>query len=102
VREHVAGFLQEDLLVLCNKLLPTARRHGGIFLDAQARFHCAKPVLEIFLRHFHYDRAVHLHEAAESVIGEAAIFCRGSKTFHRAVIQAQIQNGFHHAWHGAR
>ena len=58
-------------------------------------------MFEIFLRHAHDDCGIHLHEAAVGVISETFIPGRGGEAVDGAVVEAEIENGFHHSRHGA-
>ena len=46
-----------------------------------------------------HDGAVHLDEAAIAVPGEAWIARRGFQALHRAVVEAEVEHGVHHAGH---
>ena len=51
------------------------------------------------LLHTHHHVAIHLHEAAIRVPGEAAIFCCSGEPLGRRVVEAQVENRVHHAGH---
>ncbi len=57
-------------------------------------------VLELVLRDLEHDVAEHLDEAAVAVVGEARVAALGLERLHRLVVQAQVQDGVHHAGHG--
>ena len=101
VREVLARFFAEVGLVFGDQLFPTARRNRGVFFDSEALLHRAKRVLQVFLGQAHDHGRVHLHEAAIGVISKAFVLGDRGKARDRAVIQAEVQNGFHHAGHGA-
>jgi hypothetical protein len=44
--------------------------------------------------------AVHLDEAAIAIVGEARVVAFGSDGFDGFVIQAEVEDGIHHAGHG--
>src|SRR6202012_6161692 len=52
------------------------------------------------LLHAHDDVAVHLDEAAVAIVGEALVAAGGDEALHRLVVEAEVENGVHHAGHG--
>ena len=101
VREVLARFLAEVGFVFTNELFPTAGWNRGVFFDSEALFHRAQAVLQVFLGQAHDYGRVHLYEAPIGVIGKPFVLRDRGKARNRAVIEAQVQNGFHHAGHGA-
>ena len=102
VREVLAGLFPEEGFVFGDQLFPATGRHGGVFLDSQPILHRTETVLEILLGHFHDDCRVHLDEPAISVVGKALILRDCGQAGHGAIVQSEIQDGFHHTGHGAR
>jgi hypothetical protein len=60
-----------------------------------------KSVVEFFAVDALGRGAVHHDEAAVGVQGEAAVSGLFGQAGHRAVVQAEIEDGLHHAGHGA-
>ena len=50
--------------------------------------------------HAHHDIAIHLDEATVAIPGEAGIAGNVCQTFNGDIVQAQVENGVHHARHG--
>ena len=48
------------------------------------------------------DLAVHLHEAAVGVEGEACVARRGGEPLHRRVVQSEVEDRVHHSRHRDR
>ena len=58
--------------------------------------------LVFFARAFlnsHHDVSIHLEEAAVTVVGEPLILAPLGQGANRLIVQAEIKNGVHHAWH---
>ncbi len=70
-----------------------------ILLDALARLHLIDEGLKILLAHFHNHVGIHLDEPAVAVPGPAGVAGLGSHHRHHVLIEAQVQNGIHHARH---
>jgi len=64
--------------------------------------HRAQAVFEIFLGHAHHDRRIHLHEATVGVVRKPFILRGFREAVDGLVVQAEVQNRFHHPGHGAR
>ena len=56
-------------------------------------------VFTFALLHAEHHITVHLHEPAIAVPREALILGGRHKREHRLIIQAEVQDGVHHAWH---
>ena len=105
-REIGAHALLDLRLELLHQLLQRARRKIGVVLGAGGLLLLGQQHLEgvvVFLAlglHPQHHVPVHGHEAAVAVVGEALV-SRGDRQPGRGfVIQAQVQDGVHHARHG--
>ena len=108
VGEHLAGALFDECLEALDELLLVLGGQRGVFDvgvvllmlelmdDRLERF----MVFALALLHPEHDVAVHLDEAAVAIPGEPAIFGGGFEGDHRLVVEAQVQDGVHHAGHG--
>ena len=72
----------------------------GVQLDAALFLHLVDELLKILLAHFHHHVGIHLDEAAVGVIGEAGVVGLLGKGFHHLVVEAEVEDGVHHAGHG--
>ena len=104
IRREVSAQL---LLVLGFELLSQLAQIGGgqfgIKGDALLFLHGVDQLLEILLADFHYDVREHLDETAIAVINKALELRIGVALDHRGndvIVQAQVQDGIHHARHG--
>src|SRR3546814_11647731 len=60
-------------------------------------------LLEVMVVDFEHHVAEHLDEAAVAVVGEAPVTGGLGEAFHRLVVEAEVEDGVHHARHrGAR
>ncbi len=50
--------------------------------------------------HAHHDIAIHLDEAAVAVVGEAFVLRDGGQAHDGFVVEAEVEDGVHHAGHG--
>ena len=78
---------------------------AGLFLDVLDDLLERIFFILIALLHAHHHVAVHLDEAAVAVVGEAAIAGLHAQRFDRLVVEAEVEDGVHHARHrvaGAR
>ena len=64
------------------------------------RLHAVEDVLELLLGDVEDHVAEHLDEAAVGVISKAGIIAEFGERLDGLIVQAQIQNGVHHAGHG--
>ena len=69
------------------------------FLTLQQRFE-GIVILVVRRTHAHDHVAVHLHETPVAVVGEALVTRLRDQALDGHVVQAEIQNGIHHAGHG--
>ena len=106
--EHLAGALEHQGLESAHQLLVILGGELGVgdvlavalFLqgvdDALEGLH----VLVLVLLHAHHHIAVHLHEAAVAVPGKAGVAGGLGHGSHGFIVQAEVQDGIHHAGHG--
>ena len=91
--------LVHDTHVLCHQRLPVVGSHlrigvvARVFLGDFQRF-LEQPVVEA-----EHHVGVHLHEATIAVPGKALIARGGGKALHRLVVEAEVEDGVHHARH---
>ena len=99
LRKAALGFLLDKGL----KLLDEASQVAGGKIAVELRFllflDAFEDGLEIIFADIEYDAAKHLNEAAVAVAGEARVARLAGENFDRFVVQAEIQNGVHHAGH---
>ncbi len=89
---------------LAGKLLEVGGGQFGVVLDALLFLHFVDEGLKILLAHFHDHVGEHLDEAAVAVVHEALELGIGVALDHGGdhfVVQAQVQDGVHHAGHGS-
>ena len=90
-------------LKLARKLLQVVGRQLGVEVNALFFLHLVDELFKIFLADFHDDIGVHLDKTAIAVVSEAGVLRLGGKCLDDLVVQAEVQNGVHHAGHrGAR
>ena len=77
-------------------------REIDVALDPAAMLVLLEDLLEGFLGKIEDHAAVHLHEAAVRVPREAWVAAQAGEPLHRHIIQAQVQDGFHHSGHRHR
>ena len=108
-REFMAGAFQHQGLEAGDKFLQVIGGELGVFhvLAAEAFFldggDGGFKGFVVFIRgflHTQHHVAVHLHEAAVAVPGEAGVVRSLHHGFHGFFIQAEVQNRVHHAGHG--
>ena len=100
LRKVLAGFLPHQLLVLGDDLLAALRAELVVELDLLALLDAVEDVLELLLGNIEDHVAEHLDEAAIGVIGKARIIAALGQRFDGLVVEAEVQDGVHHAGHG--
>ena len=73
----------------------------GVELDALSGLHLVDDDFEVVLWNFHNNVGVHLDEAAVGVISKALVVGHLGKAFDNLIVEAQVQDGVHHARHGS-
>ena len=87
-------------LELTGQLLQILGGELHVLGDALLLLHLVDELLEILLAHLHHDVGVHLDKAAVAVPGPAGVVGLLGDNVHHVLIQAQVQDGVHHAGHG--
>ena len=98
--ENLAGLLQHDVLEGGDEALPVLGAEVRVLVFAEALLHPLQFGLEEGVFHAQHHVAVHGDEAAVGIPGEAGIAAGALEGHHRAVVQPEIENRIHHAWHG--
>ena len=99
MRKRLAGLLLHQLLVVRDHGLQVFRVQVGIQLDLALGFTSIEHFIERMLAHVQHHVAEHLDEAAVAIVRKAFIAALGDQTAHGLVVQAQVQDGVHHARH---
>ena len=87
-------------LELGSQLLQVVRIQLHVLGHALALLHPVDEGFKILLAHFHDHVGVHLDEPAVAVPRPAGIAGLGGHDIHHVLVQAQVQDGIHHAGHG--
>ena len=98
--ERLALVLLVDLLEDTHQFFQVVSRQVNVVLDALGFFHLVDLDLEQALRDHHNNVCKHLHETAVAVVCEAGVAGLLGQAFHSLIVQAQVQDGVHHARHG--
>ena len=86
-------------LVFRDDVAPGVRIEIGIRAKSIQVLEILKRILEHAMIDTEDHIAVHLDEAAIAVIGEARIARQGREAFNSLVVEAEVENGIHHAGH---
>ena len=98
--ERLALVLLIDLLEDAHQFLQVIGSQVHVVLDALGFLHLVDLDLEQALGDHHDDICKHLHEAAVAVVCEAGVVGLLGQTLNSLIVQAQVQDGVHHAGHG--
>ena len=98
--ERLALVLLVDLLEDAHQFLQVLGSQVNVVLNALGFLHLVDLDLEQALRDHHNNVCKHLHETAVAVVCEAGVAGLLCQTFHSLIVQAQVQDGIHHAGHG--
>ncbi len=98
--EIATKFFLDLLLELHDQILEIVGGQFGIELHAAGFFFLLKEMFEDVAVHFHDDVRIHLDEAAVGVVGEAGIAALLDDPLHGLVVEAEVEDGVHHAGHG--
>ena len=101
----VSGEVGADLLLILGlELVGQGLQVVGVQLhilgDTLFLLHLVDELLKILLAHLHDHIGVHLDEAAVAVPCPAGIVGLLGNHFHHLLVQAQVEDGVHHAGHG--
>ena len=83
------------------ELLKVVRGKFHILRDAAFFLHLIDELLEILLAHFHDDVGIHLDKAAIAVPRPTGIVGFFGDDVHNRFVQAEVEDGVHHARHGS-
>ena len=100
LRKLVLGVLLHDLLVFGDHFLQRLGVEVGVELGLLLFLLAVENFFERVLGNVEHHAAEHLDQAAIGVIGEARIVAALGQAFDRLVIQAEVEDGVHHAGHG--
>jgi len=98
--ERLALVLLIDLLEDADQLFQVLSGQVHVVLDTLDLFHLIDLDLEQALRDHHDDVGEHLHETAIAVVCKAGVVGLLGQALNSLVVQAQVQDGVHHAGHG--
>ena len=87
-------------LKLARQLLQILGGEVHVLGDAPGLLHFVDELLKVFLADFHDHVGVHLDKTAVAVPGPAGIAGLLRQHVHHGLVEAQVQNGVHHAGHG--
>ena len=88
---------------LARQLLQVVGGQVHVLGDALLFLHFVDELFEVFLAHLHDHVGEHLDKAAVGVIYKALklrVGVAGNHCLHHVVVEAQVQDGIHHAGHG--
>ena len=100
LRKLALGVLLHDFLVVGDDFLQRLGVEIGVELDLLLLLLAVEHFLERMLGNVEHHRAEHLDQAAIGVVGEARIVAELGQAFDRLVVQAEVEDGVHHARHG--
>ena len=92
----------DDGLELVHQGLEVVGRQIDVALDAAPHLHLVENFRERLLAQLEDDIAVHLHEAPVRVVGEARVLRSLHQPLHGVVVQAEVEDRFHHPRHRHR
>ena len=100
LREVALGVLLHDLLVFGDDFLQRLGVEVGVELGLLLLLLAVEDFFKGVLGNVEHHAAEHLDQAAIGVIGEARIVAALGQAFDRLVVQAEVEDGVHHAGHG--
>ena len=100
LREGLVLVVLVDLLEDDDELLEIVGIQIDVVRDALGGLHLVDLFLEQALGHAHDDVCKHLHKAAVAVVGKARVAGLLGQTLNGRIIQAEVEDGVHHAGHG--
>ena len=99
LREIMSRLARDSVLVALDQFDPVVAFEIRIERVAFGIFVSVEDVLEMMMLEAEHDVGIHRDETAIAVIGKAAIASHRGERFDSPVIEAEIQNRIHHAWH---
>ena len=100
LREGDAALARDDDLVVAGELGPVVGGEVGIGAEAALVLEIVEPLLEDALVDAEHDVGIHLDEAPVGIVGEAPVGALRQR-LDRLVVEAEIEDGIHHAGHGS-
>ena len=100
LRELLLGVLEDDLLVLGDDFLEGLGVELGVELHLALLLLAVEHFFKCVLGDVEHDAAEHLDEAAIGVVGEARIVSELGEAGDGFVVEAEVEDGVHHAGHG--
>ena len=100
LRELAFGVLEHDLLIFGDDFLQRLGVEFGVELGFLLLLLAVEDLFKRVLGNVEHHAAEHLDEAAVGVVGEAGIVAALGQTFDRLVVEAEVEDGVHHAGHG--
>ena len=103
--ERLSGLMLDDRLELANQLLQVTRVQLGVLLDPPGGLDGLDLGLELVAFDVQHGLAEHLQQPPVGVPGEPLVAGEGGEALDRLVVEADVQDGVHHARHrehGAR
>ena len=88
-------------LELRSQLLQIVSVQLHILGNALFGLHLIDELLKVLLTHFHNHVGIHLDKSSVAVPSPTGITGLGSDGVHNILVQTQVQDGVHHAWHGS-
>ena len=100
VREVLADlFLILSLKLIC-ELLQVVSGQLNVLRYALLSLHRVDELLEVLLADFHNDVGIHLDKSSVAVISPARVAGLLSHNFNNVLVEAEVEDGIHHARHG--
>ena len=99
LRKRLAGFRLYGGLVGGDEGVPVFAFEIGVLGEALCGLVVVQQILEYAVVDAEHDVRIHLDEAAVAVVGEPLVAGRGGKPLDCRVIEAEIEDGVHHAGH---
>ena len=110
VGEGLAGALLDQRLEAFDQFLERFGIERGVadmgVLREELRFEFLDDRLERIILltgaflHTHHNVSIHLDETAVAVVGKTVVAGQAGQPFDRGIIEAEVENGIHHARHG--
>ncbi len=99
LREGMPPLLQHDILEPVDDDIPILGRKIGVEGLAGIQFVVFDQLFEVMMLDAEHDLPVHLDKAAIAVISKALVAALPREPLDRTVVEAEIENGVHHAGH---
>ena len=98
--EVLALLLLVELLEQNHQVLHVLGIQLHVLLDALLGLDVVDNLLKALLAQLHHHVGEHLDEPAVGVVGEAGVVGELGQALHHGVVEAQVEDGIHHAGHG--